>query len=93
MCNGIPVICTPTEGLVENCGDAAIYVGSRRDEFNSGEANVYQGTVSEWLLAIRQLDSQRYYNEKSLACRARAGSYDPQSELIALESFIMNARF
>lgn len=93
MCNGIPVICTPTEGLLENCGNAALYVGSQRQTSEPGEASVYTGEVKQWVNAIKELDSPTYYEKKSLACRERARELDPVKELEALESFILNTAF
>jgi glycosyltransferase involved in cell wall biosynthesis len=93
MCNGIPVICTPTDGLVENCDYAGTYVGSKRQTSEPGEASVYTGEVSSWVRTIKLMDSPAVYGEKSVLCRARAGELDPDKELEALESFIMNTRF
>jgi glycosyltransferase involved in cell wall biosynthesis len=93
MCSGIPVICTPTEGLKENCGPAAIYVGAPREYAAPGEASVYVGKVSEWVRAIKYLDSPERYKKYSVACRRRAAELDPVKELEALEQFILNARF
>ena len=54
MASGIPVICTDTFGLRENCGDAAIYCNRERPE--------------QWVEAIREVFSNyTYYSEKSLA--------------------------
>lgn len=93
MCNGIPVIITPTPGLLENCGKAGIFVGVPLYNPEPGEACVDIGSVEEWVLAIRQLDNPDYYRQKSLSCRARARELDPVKELEALEQFIINARF
>jgi glycosyltransferase involved in cell wall biosynthesis len=93
MCNGIPVICTPTDGLRENCGEAGIYVGSPRIDNEPGAASVYLGTVQDWVSAIRSLDDKTFYQKKSVDCRARAGELDPLKELQGLEEFIMNARY
>lgn len=93
MCNGIPVICTPTPGLTENCGNAADYVGELRETPEPGEPQVYTGLVTEWVNAIQNLDDPEYYRSKSLTCRQRAASLDPVKELEALESFFMNTRF
>lgn len=93
MCNGIPVICTPTEGLKENCGEAAIYVGSPREHAAPGEASVYIGKVSEWVKAIKSMDKPERYRKYSVLCRKRAAELDPVKELEALERFILEARF
>lgn len=91
MCSGIPVICTPTHGLKENCRDAAIYVGRPLDVCEPGEAQVDTGEVSEWVEAIRKLDDPIYYEKMSLLCKDRAKELDPQKELEGLEQFIINA--
>lgn len=93
MCNGIPVICTPTDGLKENCGEAAIYVGEQKQQTEPGDASVLIGTVHEWVNAIRSLDDKENYYKKSVACRSRAFALNPLSELQRLETFIKAARF
>jgi glycosyltransferase involved in cell wall biosynthesis len=93
MCNGIPVICTPTDGLLENCTEAGIFVGNPKYNPEPGSASVHIGTVEMWINAIRSLDDPVIYEEKSRNCRARAGELNPLTELEALESFIMNTRF
>lgn len=93
MCNGIPVICTPTPGLKENCAEAGTYVGTPIVNAEPGEAQVDIGTVAGWVSAIRMLDDEKIYHEKSLACRARAAELDPIKELENLEQFILQARF
>ncbi len=45
MSSGIPVICTETPGLLENCGKAAIYVKKRDD-------------IKAWVKAISDLDDE-----------------------------------
>lgn len=87
MCSGIPVICTPTEGLRENCGDAAIYVGHPIDG-EPGEAQVDTGAVAEWVKAIESLDNEKRYQKYSLLCSARAAELDPVKELEGLEQFL-----
>jgi glycosyltransferase involved in cell wall biosynthesis len=90
MCSGIPVICTPTAGLKENCKDAAIYVGSQI-EGDPGDAQVEVGEVKEWVAAIRSLDNPDTYSKMSLLCKARAQQLDPVKELEGLEQFLINA--
>lgn len=87
MCSGIPVICTPTAGLKENCGNAAIYVGNSI-EGQPGEAQVDTGSVEDWVKAIRSLDKPKTYEKYSVLCRKRATELDPVKELEALESFL-----
>lgn len=92
MCNGIPVICTPTEGLVENCGEAATYVGKPIDG-KPGDAQVNIGRVQDWVKAIKKYDNKSLYHEKSVLCKRRAAELDPLKELERLENFILNARY
>lgn len=87
MCSGIPVICTPTPGLKENCGDAAIYVGEPK-EGEPGEAQVDVGEVNDWVSAIRSLDDEKKYQKYSLLCTERARQLDPIAELEGLEQFL-----
>lgn len=89
MCSGIPVICTPTPGLKENCGEAAIYVGSVLDNPEPGEAQVNTGEVQEWIKAIKRLDDLKEYEKYSLLCSARAAALDPMTELEGLELFLI----
>lgn len=88
MCSGIPVICTPTPGLLENCGDAGIYVGSPLTNPEPGKPQVVRGRVQEWVAAIRALDDDNEYQKKSLLCRARASELKPEKELAELEDFL-----
>lgn len=90
MCSGIPVICTPTPGLKENCGDAAIYVGSQI-KGEPGEAQVETGNVKEWIKAIRRLDNEQTYKKYSLLCTQRAKALDPLKELEGLEEFFIQS--
>lgn len=90
MCSGIPVICTPTPGLKENCGEAAIYVGFPLAECEPGDAQVDTGSVKEWVEAIRSLDNPYTYRKYSLLCSERAASLSPTLELEGLERFLIN---
>lgn len=93
MCSGIPVIVTPTPGLLENCGEAGHFVGTPIEKPEPGEACVKTGTVKDWAKAIKKFDNPTYYREKSVLCSKRARELDPLKELEALEQFILNARF
>lgn len=88
MCSGIPIICTPTPGLKENCQDAAVYVGEPIKDCQPGDAQVTLGEVDDWVNAIRKFDDPDYYGKYSLICRARANELDPLKELEALEAFL-----
>lgn len=90
MCSGIPVICTPTAGLLENCGNAAIYIG-KPVEGKPGDAQVDTGDVEDWVNAIRMLDDPDIYENYSLLCRQRAAALDPVNELNGLEQFLISA--
>lgn len=76
MCNGIPVICTETPGLKENCADAAHYIGDRDN-------------INEWVEAIDFLDdSLEVYNIFSNDGRKRAKELCDVNRLITLEKFL-----
>lgn len=97
MCNGIPVICTPTPGLKENCGDAAIYIPERgpidRDK-NTGAVLSDDGEmydIQPLIKAIKSLDDKKKYVKRSEACRDRSRDLDPNRKLAQLEDFIINA--
>ena len=72
MCSGIPVICNPTEGLKENCGEAGIYV-DRED-------------IDGWVKAIKMLDKD--YVKWSKKAKKRSRELDPQKELEKFEAWI-----
>jgi len=78
MCNGIPVICTPTFGLSENAGAAGIYV--ERDN------------IDGWVKEIKRLDNKKTYLRQSEICRHRSRELDPLQEYQELENFIQNAK-
>jgi glycosyltransferase involved in cell wall biosynthesis len=80
MCNGIPVICTPTPGLKENCGEAGVFVKNRNN-------------INAWVREIDRLDNKNYYQKLSDKARQRAKDLKPLSELIQLEEMIRNAEF
>ena len=68
MCSGIPVICTETPGLKENCGKAGIYVKDRKD-------------VKAWVKAIEALDDENAYAAASRKAKARSREHDPRETL------------
>lgn len=57
MANGVPVICSPTPGLLENCQDAAIFI-----ERGDGET-VPEETVQAYVKAIKSLDNPSTYGK------------------------------
>jgi glycosyltransferase involved in cell wall biosynthesis len=93
MCSGIPVICTPTPGLKENCKDAGVYIGSLIEDCKPGDAQVELGDLEDWVKAIRKFDDFKYYEKYSLLCKARAKELDPLKELEALENFLHDRKF
>lgn len=92
MCSGIPVICTPTPGLKENCQDAAVYVGEPIVNCQPGDAQVEIGTVEQWVEAIRLFDNPKTYNKYSLLCKTRANQLNPVRELENLENFLIDVQ-
>jgi glycosyltransferase involved in cell wall biosynthesis len=73
--NGIPVICSPTIGLKEALGDAAIYV--ERDN------------ISGYIEAIKFLDNEKNYKAQSKKIFSRAEKMDPTNELDKLTKFLL----
>lgn len=94
MCNGIPVICTPTEGLKENCADAGIYIPAReqpvRDDNNvilKDDRDTYD--ITYLVKQIKKLDNEKkYYKVISDRCRERSRELDPQKGLTEVEAFL-----
>ena len=75
MSSGIPVIVSPTSGLRECCGEAAIYC-DRSD-------------IDAWIIALRQLASdQEFYNRRSAAALERARALDPLPNLDRCEEWL-----
>lgn len=91
MCNGIPVICTPTFGLKENCGEAAIYIGQPPADV-AGEDSWPRvrgrDNIQEWVKAIRKLDEKKYYLSQSKKARDRSRALDPLNEYESLLDFV-----
>jgi glycosyltransferase involved in cell wall biosynthesis len=73
MANGIPVICTETGGLAENCGNAGIY--SER-------------TAEAYALEIEKLDNSKLYLRKSKESRIRSRELDPVTELALFNEWL-----
>lgn len=77
MSSGIPVVVSPTPGLRECCGDAAIYV-SRDDP-------------EGWVTTLRSLkDNQEFYNKRSKISLERARALDPRPVLAQIEDWLEN---
>lgn len=78
MCNGIPVICTRTPGLLENASYAGIFIDDRDD-------------IDAWVKAIKSLDKPKNYEKYSKLSRQRSRELDPTAEYEVLEQFIYEA--
>lgn len=98
MCNGIPVICTPTFGLKENCGKAAAYVGKapviRADhpEEMAWPRVTERDNIAAWVKEIRKLDDKKYYLSRSKLARERSRELDPLTEYESLLSFVTDPK-
>ena len=74
MSSGIPVIASPTPGLKECCGDAAIYCD--RDD------------LEEWVRTLKRLRSDRaFYRHHSKLAYERARALDPIPGLSEIEEW------
>lgn len=75
MCSGIPVICTATDGLKENCAGAALYIKNRDN-------------VDEWVDAIREMDDKHIYNKFSEYGKQRSKELDATENLNKFEEWL-----
>lgn len=97
MCNGVPVVCTPTEGLKENCADAGIYIPAREEPDRDANRIILKDDrdtydISYLVKQINKLDNdKKYYKVVSDKCRARSRELDPQKGLAEVEHFLYNA--
>jgi glycosyltransferase involved in cell wall biosynthesis len=73
MASGIPIICTETGGLAENCGKAGVYV---------------ERTAESYALEIEKLDNQKLYLRKSKDSRIRSRELDPVTELALFNEWL-----
>jgi len=78
MCSGIPVICTETGGLTENCGTAGIYA---------------ERTAEAYALAIQKLDNQKLYIRANKKCRERSRELDPALQLTEFAKWVKNKTY
>jgi glycosyltransferase involved in cell wall biosynthesis len=97
MCNGIPVICTATKGLKENCADAGLYIPDRGpcEADKCGKIIQHDGytyDIKPIVKHINKLDNEKYYRSVSAACRERAAELNPANQLKQLEQFLINAK-
>jgi glycosyltransferase involved in cell wall biosynthesis len=78
MSSGIPVIASPTPGLRECCGNAAIYC-ERND-------------LDAWVKALKRLrNNEIYYNHMSQLALKRSRALDPYPGLAKMEHWIENS--
>ena len=74
MCSGIPVICTDTPGLKENCEKGGIFIKNRDN-------------VKEWVEAITKLDDKKAYSWASRKAKARSREFDTRKTLNEFEGW------
>ena len=74
MCSGIPVICSDTPGLRENCEKGGIFIKNRDN-------------VKEWVEAITKLDDKKAYSWASRKAKARSREFDTRKTLDEFESW------
>ena len=80
MSSGIPVIASPTPGLLESCGSAGIFCN--RDD------------TAAWVREIRKLKTDpAYYKERSAACLQRAKDLDPTPQLEAMSNWLLKLKW
>lgn len=93
MCNGIPVVCTPTPGLRENCSYAGVYVPAREFEKIDDDGKIIKKAdydVSPVIEELRKLQNEKTYRKVSDLSRERAKELDPENKLFDLENFLIN---
>jgi glycosyltransferase involved in cell wall biosynthesis len=74
MCSGIPIICTDTPGLKENCDKAGVYIKDRNN-------------VKDWVEAITKLDDKKAYSWASRKAKARSREFDTRKTLDEFENW------
>lgn len=75
MSSGIPLVVSPTPGLRECCGDAALYC-DRAD-------------LDAWVTTLRKLKMDRaFYESRSTAALERARAVDPRPDLQRMEEWL-----
>lgn len=75
MAAGIPVLASPTPGLRECCGDAAIFCNP--------------ANLSEWIAALHRFKQDtQWYTTRSALSFARARALDPYPELERLDAWL-----
>lgn len=76
MCSGIPVVCSATPGLMENCGKAGIYVDDRDN-------------VDQWVRWIKRLDDKKFYKTASAKAKERSRELDPVKKMEEFEQWLV----
>jgi glycosyltransferase involved in cell wall biosynthesis len=97
MCSGIPVICTPTPGLSENCGKAALYITPRNAENFDEHGNVLDDSdeydISSLVDAVRRLDKPKEYERYSRLSRERSLEHEPLKRMKDYEEFLFKSYY
>jgi len=92
MCSGIPVICTPTPGLKENCDYAGNYIDLRKGDLFDDNGNVLDDTdqydITSLVNMIKKFDDKSFYKERSNVSRIRAKEHDPLEYCKRFENFL-----
>lgn len=79
MCSGIPVVCSATPGLMENCDKAGLFVNDRDD-------------VDQWVRWIKRLDDKKFYKQVSKKSKERSRELDPVKKLEEFEQWLIKLR-
>jgi len=80
MSSGIPLVVSPTPGLRECCGEAAIYCD--RDD------------LAAWVTSLRSLKKdEEHYKKRSTVASERARSLDPGPDLDRVEAWLAGTVF
>lgn len=74
MMSGIPVICTPTFGLKENCGENGIFV--ERDN------------IDGWVMAIKKLSGKKEYEKASAYAKKQSRSHNSKQQLSEMNQWL-----
>lgn len=96
MCSGIPVVCTPTPGLKENCDYAGLYIDKRNADSFDGRGNVIDDSddydITSLVNMIKKLDDKKFYDKSSKLCRKRSYEHDSENNMLRYEEFLYAAR-
>lgn len=76
MCSGIPVVASATPGLMENLGEAGLFVHDRDD-------------IDQWIRWIKRLDDKKFYSQVSAKAKKRSRELDPIEKLNQLEDWLL----